>query len=124
MIAAAAAASKPIPRARHARHHPSFASPLTAGVVSCPPQAQAFAFGAKVYWSNKNATTTVTGNALIGVVASAAATSDPTVRVRLNGISASLSRRHCRPRFYTGPPLQALWHSRAYSTARSDSAVT
>ena len=96
----------------------------TPGATASPPPEKAFAFGAKVYWATRTPPTTVTGNALIGVVASAAATSDPTVRVRLDGISASLSRRHCRPRFYTGPPLQARWHSRAYSTARSDSAVT
>ena len=62
---------------------------LTAGVVELPSAAQAFAFGAKVYWNttNETVTTTATGNTLIGVAARAAATTDPIVRVRLNGVS-------------------------------------
>ena len=62
---------------------------LTAGVVELPCTGQVFAFGAKVYWStaNKNCTTTAAGNTLIGVASRAAAAQDPTVRVRLDGVS-------------------------------------
>ena len=51
--------------------------------------AQAFAFGALVYWNDttKLATSTAAGNKLIGATTLAAAAADATVRVRLNGIS-------------------------------------
>ena len=43
--------------------------------------------GAKLYWdnTNKNLTTTLTANTLIGAAVSAAAIGDSTVIVRLNG---------------------------------------
>lgn len=48
-----------------------------------------FAIGAKVYWdtTNGNATSTASGNKLIGVATLAAAGSDSRVRVRLDGTS-------------------------------------
>jgi predicted RecA/RadA family phage recombinase len=51
--------------------------------------AQAFAFGAPVYWNDttKLATSSAAGNKLIGAATLAAAATDATVRVRLNGIS-------------------------------------
>jgi predicted RecA/RadA family phage recombinase len=51
--------------------------------------AQAFAQGATVYWDNttKLATSTVGSNKVIGAALIAAAGSDATVRVRLNGVA-------------------------------------
>lgn len=51
--------------------------------------AQAWTVGAKVYWdsTNKVATTTASGNSLIGVAVEAAANPSATGLVRLNGVS-------------------------------------
>ncbi len=51
--------------------------------------AQAWAVGAKVYWDNtaKVATTTASGNSLIGVAVAVAANPSATGLVRLNGVS-------------------------------------
>ena len=51
--------------------------------------AQAFARGDKVYWNNstKLATSTSSGNSLIGAATAVAGGSDATVRVRLNGVT-------------------------------------
>jgi len=59
----------------------------TRGVFDLPKATGAIAQGAKVYWdnTNKNVTTAVTGNTLIGAATVAAASGDATVIVRLNG---------------------------------------
>jgi predicted RecA/RadA family phage recombinase len=51
--------------------------------------SQTFAVGAKVYWDNtaKSVTAVSSGNSLIGAATAAAGGSDPTARVRLNGIT-------------------------------------
>lgn len=51
--------------------------------------AQAWTVGAKVYWDavNKAATTTASGNSLIGVAVEQAANPSATGLVRLNGVS-------------------------------------
>ena len=51
--------------------------------------AQAWTVGAKVYWdgTNKVATTTASGNSLIGVAVGAAANPSATGLVRLNGVT-------------------------------------
>lgn len=59
------------------------------GVFDLPKAASVTpAVGAKVYWddTNKNVTTTASGNTLIGVAAVAALAGDATVRVRLDGV--------------------------------------
>jgi predicted RecA/RadA family phage recombinase len=59
------------------------------GVFELPKATGAVTALAKVYWdnTNKNVTTTASGNSLIGVAVAAALSGDPTVIVRLNGIS-------------------------------------
>ncbi|GLK71282.1 DUF2190 family protein [Ancylobacter dichloromethanicus] len=62
----------------------------TTGVYElAKTSAQAWAVGAKVYFdaTNKVATTTASGNSLIGVAMAAAANPSATGRVRLNGVS-------------------------------------
>lgn len=57
------------------------------GVVELPKAAGAVTQGAKVYWddTNRNVTTTATGNTLIGCAVLAAAPGDALIRLRLNG---------------------------------------
>ena len=60
------------------------------GVFDIPKTAaETFTRGAKVYWNNttKLATSTAAGNSLIGATTVAAAGSDATARVRLNGVT-------------------------------------
>ncbi|PWC86054.1 hypothetical protein TSH100_13850 [Azospirillum sp. TSH100] len=60
----------------------------TCGVYTLPKtNAQAWTLGAKVYWddTNKVATTTASGNTLIGCAVAAAANPSTTGTVRLNG---------------------------------------
>lgn len=60
---------------------------VTEGVFAIAKvSANTFAIGAKVYWDNsaKNATSTSSGNTLIGAAVAAAADGDATVAVRLN----------------------------------------
>ena len=59
----------------------------TCGVFELPKATGAITQGAKVYWNNtnKNVTTTASGNTLIGAATVAAASGDATVIVRLNG---------------------------------------
>lgn len=61
----------------------------TVGVYSLPKASGALSQGAKVYWDNaaKNITSTTSGNSLVGVAATAAASGDALVEVRLNGVS-------------------------------------
>jgi predicted RecA/RadA family phage recombinase len=62
----------------------------TCGVWDLPKAASVTpGVGAKVYWdnTNKNVTTTASGNSLIGVATKAALAGDATVRVRLDGTS-------------------------------------
>lgn len=51
--------------------------------------AQTFTVGAKAYWDNtaKSVTAVSTDNSLIGAAVAVAGGSDPTARVRLNGIT-------------------------------------
>ena len=59
----------------------------TTGVFTLPKATgQAWTYGAKLYWddSNKNCTTTASGNTLIGVALAAAASGDTSGTVRLN----------------------------------------
>jgi predicted RecA/RadA family phage recombinase len=61
------------------------------GVFDLPKtSAQAWTVGAKVYWDGANAvaTTTASGNTLIGVAFAAAANPSAVGRVRLNGYAA------------------------------------
>ena len=60
---------------------------VTEGVFDLPKASGAVTAGAKVYWDNtaKVVTTTATSNTLIGAATQAAAGSDATVRVKLNG---------------------------------------
>lgn len=60
----------------------------TTGVYELPKvSAQAWTVGARVYWDDgaDNATTTASGNTLIGVATTAAANPSSTGRIRLNG---------------------------------------
>ncbi|GAB5376478.1 MAG: hypothetical protein AcusKO_29400 [Acuticoccus sp.] len=61
----------------------------TTGVFEMPKAAGAVTAGAKLYWddSASNVTTTATDNSLIGAAVSDQASGDPTVAVRLNGIT-------------------------------------
>lgn len=62
----------------------------TSGVYElAKTSAQAWTVGAKIYWdaTNKVATTTASGNSLIGVAMAAAANPSAIGRVRLNGVS-------------------------------------
>jgi len=56
------------------------------GVFSVPKASGAINQGAKLYWSaaNSNLTTTATGNTIVGVAASAAASGDSNVNILLN----------------------------------------
>ena len=60
---------------------------LVEGAVTLPKAAVAITQGALVYWdnTNKNVTTTASGNTKIGVALIAQASGDATVTVRLNG---------------------------------------
>lgn len=63
---------------------------ITSGVFDLPKtSAQAWTLGQKIYWddTNKVATSTATGNSLIGVAVEVAANPSATGRVRLNGTS-------------------------------------
>lgn len=63
---------------------------LTHGVVTLPKATgEAWTEGAKVYWDNtaKKITTTASGNTLVGVADAAAASSDTTGNVRLDGVA-------------------------------------
>lgn len=74
-VAAAAAANDPV-------------TVCLVGVYNLPKaSAQAWTAGAKIYWdgANKRATTTATGNVLIGVAVADAGASDSNGKVRLNG---------------------------------------
>ena len=59
----------------------------TTGVFDLPKATGAVTQGAKIYWdnTNKNVTTTATGNTLIGAATVAAVSGDATVQVKLNG---------------------------------------
>lgn len=59
----------------------------TTGVFELSKVTGAISQGAKVYWddTNKNVTTTATGNTLIGAAVVAAVSGDATARVKLNG---------------------------------------
>lgn len=60
------------------------------GVFDLPKtSAQAWTVGAKIYWDSANglATTTASGNSLIGTALAAAANPSATGRVRLNGVT-------------------------------------
>ena len=60
---------------------------MVTGVFDLAKAGDAVTQGAKLYWdnTNKNLTTTLTANTLIGAAVSAAAIGDATVIVRLNG---------------------------------------
>src|SRR5688572_28924501 len=58
------------------------------GVYRLAKAAGAIAFGAKVYWTGTAASTTASGNTLIGWCAEAAAADADTVAVRLDGTAA------------------------------------
>lgn len=62
------------------------------GIFDLPKQpSQAWSFGAKVYWdvANERATTTATGNTLIGIamLATGGTAGETIGRVRLNGVA-------------------------------------
>ena len=61
----------------------------TEGAFTLPKATGAIGWGAKIYWdsSNGNATSTASGNKLIGAAIGDAASGDPTVLVRLNGVT-------------------------------------
>lgn len=60
---------------------------MTSGVFDLPKATGAIAQGTKVYWdnTNKNVTTTASGNTLIGAATVAVVSGDATVQVKLNG---------------------------------------
>jgi predicted RecA/RadA family phage recombinase len=57
------------------------------GVYDLPKGAEQIDQGAAVYWTGSAVTTTSASNKLLGAAILAAATNDPSCRVRLNGIS-------------------------------------
>ncbi len=61
----------------------------TTGVYMLPKATGAVAAGAKIFWDDSagNVTTTATDNHLIGAAVTAQESGDPTVQVRLNGIT-------------------------------------
>lgn len=60
-----------------------------SGVFLLPKASGAITQGAKLYWdsTNSNVTTTASGNAIIGVAATAHVSSDTTVNVLLNVVN-------------------------------------
>lgn len=57
------------------------------GVFELPKVAGAVTQGQLLYWTGTALTTFASGNILVGAATEAAVSDDPTVRVRLNGVS-------------------------------------
>lgn len=71
--------------AKHAAKAGEQVETLTEGVVDGAKSAGAVTLGAKLYWDNtaKALTTTVATNPLVGAATQAAASADPTARIKL-----------------------------------------